>query len=635
MKKSISILILSFFVNVPVKADNLISVIQKSKKPNLSTEQLCRLVHEAFNSVKTENTVCLNLNEVIEQKQITDERSTQKYTYHFHIRSYDHTLKIQIQHWKRSDNLEVAQTQFNILKDRKNKWQNAVALLAQNLMHYDLNKDAYKIDLLRNLITESKRISADTQGRFIDKISNQILTLPEAIAIYQTEYPDNRAKLTTAIEFGAIFGYFTYNYYQNHKNRLDWDYTFTEGLKLKIKGEAVRFDDNDRSVNTGHVTAGTGYYLVCRGNGFTALESFLCNVAASSVWEFLVEYKEVVSINDYFTTAIGGTYVGEVFHKFSCSLRTHPSKALRALGAIFDPFAEINYWASNKKTLSYTDCKGDNSFSIGAGLRDDDPVIHSSLESNTLDIPFSDTNQELKLLIPSVYQTKLMVDSEAGEHGLETLHFLTQMAYLAVYKQKFVVDAEGQRSGYQIIISPSGGTEILERRNDKDDFFVNVHVIGPRVQLSGFFKDREFRAVIEVYKDFALVNSYALDEFKRENSLEGLQSVIKKHAYYYSSGESYFGDLEFRGKKWAVGLHYRYTDLNVIKGYDRYRDQVTQDLFFEDIFEQRRFSVEYRATKKIGLEALIERERRSGFIEGGYSSKRSRDRVIGRIKFRF
>jgi hypothetical protein len=102
------------------------------------------------------------------------------------------------------------------------------------------------------------------------------------------------------------------NYWvQPNVMRDDWEYQFTweDQKKRLLFIDGLRFDSNTFNTNWTHSLGGALCYNYGRANRLNPLESFLYSFGASYFWEFVIEFKEVVSINDndYYSHG-GGQY---------------------------------------------------------------------------------------------------------------------------------------------------------------------------------------------------------------------------------------------------------------------------------------------------------------------------------------
>jgi hypothetical protein len=101
------------------------------------------------------------------------------------------------------------------------------------------------------------------------------------------------------------------------------------------------FDDNQFAVNQfGHPYQGSLYFNAGRSNGLNYWESSVMAAMGSFTWECCGETNEG-SINDFFSTTMGGMVIGEVFHRLAGLVRdnsaTHRRGTREIVGMAIDP----------------------------------------------------------------------------------------------------------------------------------------------------------------------------------------------------------------------------------------------------------------------------------------------------------
>lgn len=103
----------------------------------------------------------------------------------------------------------------------------------------------------------------------------------------------------------------------------DWDNPRPE---QRFDGTAWRFDNNSMPMNfLGHPFAGGVAYSYARANHHDQLVSFGYAFLTSFLWEFVLEFKEKVSVNDMIATPLAGVPIGEFAYKLGLYLDTHRS----------------------------------------------------------------------------------------------------------------------------------------------------------------------------------------------------------------------------------------------------------------------------------------------------------------------
>src|SRR6187399_260705 len=102
------------------------------------------------------------------------------------------------------------------------------------------------------------------------------------------------------------------------RNVADWDNPTPEE---RFNGSAWRLDNNSLGVNfIAHPFTGGFAYSVARANHHGVLTSFAYASMFSFIWEFVLEFKEKVSVNDLIVTSPTGVPIGEFFYKLGLYL---------------------------------------------------------------------------------------------------------------------------------------------------------------------------------------------------------------------------------------------------------------------------------------------------------------------------
>jgi hypothetical protein len=132
--------------------------------------------------------------------------------------------------------------------------------------------------------------------------------------------PPNRWR--AALEMALALGGGTAWYVIDDRNVLDWD---RPSMRQRITGEAWRYDRNGPVINfLLHPLSGAAFYSLARGNRIGMAESFAYTVASSTAWEYVIEFKEKISINDMLVTPMGGLAIGAFADKLAHYLNDVP-----------------------------------------------------------------------------------------------------------------------------------------------------------------------------------------------------------------------------------------------------------------------------------------------------------------------
>ncbi|HEV8246857.1 MAG TPA: DUF3943 domain-containing protein [Polyangiaceae bacterium] len=103
-----------------------------------------------------------------------------------------------------------------------------------------------------------------------------------------------------------------------NRNIADWD---NPTPQERFDGRAWRLDNNSLAINfIAHPLMGGAAYSFARANHHGPLVSFGYSFLTSFLWEFVLEFKEKVSVNDVIVTPTTGVPIGEFFYKLGLYL---------------------------------------------------------------------------------------------------------------------------------------------------------------------------------------------------------------------------------------------------------------------------------------------------------------------------
>jgi hypothetical protein len=128
--------------------------------------------------------------------------------------------------------------------------------------------------------------------------------------------PPEKHRWRNLVELFAYIGIGTAWYWINEERQVaDWDYPRWKD-KVTFNPDIMIFDNNDFEVNyTWHTFAGGASHLLGRSNGLGIAESFAFGTLASVFWEYVIESRELISVNDLLITNTTGLPTGEFFHR--------------------------------------------------------------------------------------------------------------------------------------------------------------------------------------------------------------------------------------------------------------------------------------------------------------------------------
>jgi hypothetical protein len=423
----------------------------------------------------------------------------------------------------------------------------------------------------------------------------------------------------------ALLQYFTLLIYENvhywavNSFVEDWQYEMSwDDQKRRFFGtDALRFDSNAFSTNWTHSYAGGIYYTAGRANGMTPLESFWLVLGESLYWEYVVEWREVVSVNDTVSTIFGGLSIGEPWYQLAAYLNSRNQRVARALGFIHpvmgvqtlmgkrwpgalsgEGMPGYGVWlvAGARSTASPVDSVDGGSYAIGLRSRladraaflgpgNDRTTVTDTLSS---ELSFAFAIDGGKVKETDFFSRAVLlgrVDREmdgagygrAVSLGLGTAFTLRKVAAVAFY------DGLGV---------PAGRKEdlLLAQPRDFRDKYALVHLAGPVVE--GVLRGRRGAVsfLAEAYPDFGLVNAYALNDYSADHDISGIKTTMLYYGYYYGWGGSLRARVDAASGPFAAGLSGELHRHASIEGLDRYEDDLAGDVHASDTWDKLRAS---------------------------------------------
>ncbi len=128
-------------------------------------------------------------------------------------------------------------------------------------------------------------------------------------------------EMATGLTLGAA-GYWILK----DRNVADWDNPSALG---RFDGSAWVLDNNSLGVNyLGHPLTGGLSYNFARANHHGVVVSTGYSFLTSFLWEFVLEFKEKISVNDVIVTPGAGLPIGEFFYKLGLYLDTYEGSSL-------------------------------------------------------------------------------------------------------------------------------------------------------------------------------------------------------------------------------------------------------------------------------------------------------------------
>ena len=521
-------------------------------------------------------------------------------------------------------------------------------------------------------IGHSTAVSADEQGHFRNLSTQEILNSDEAYQLYTDESSTFKAYGRTFIELTILFGCEEAWYWSNIDfNRADWQLGWDrESWRKKlITGDGVRFDSNSMGVNiVSHPFIGAATYEIARANRLNPLESFLMSATLSTLWEYLAEFRELVSINDLILTPFAGSVIGEVFSQLGSYLeeeddsvlnaifsgllnpvrpfhklitldpkgRSELSAALKARGFSSRRFHEFNVLVSSG--ISHHRTAGSQA------VNENQFVGAIDLRTRIVTIPTYNRDGKVAKWLHDGNFTDMKLKIQAESNGAIDIEAFFKAAFMGYYQQNTVAQtAENQSTqsltGYTFFIGLSSAFDLGaygwksatagETKGDLAPYGI-AHLLGPTLDLNLFYKGLHVHAVFDFYGDFAAIRSMSAIDFINHAGVYGLDSTLQYFDYYFGMGLTFDSAIKIDYANLSAGVECKFTSITSLEGKDRYQEWVSRETSNKDSFLKMRAWLGYTfPAYRLSLLAAIELNRdESDMLATDYNSRLIFERLM-------
>ena len=416
------------------------------------------------------------------------------------------------------------------------------------------------------------------------------------------------------VQLGVFAVFSTYKYWSEYHDWVeDWQFegTFADQYRRFLTTEAIRFDSNAYITNWTHVLGGALYYQMARTNHLTWAESLMASFASSAMYEYISEWREVISINDMCLTTFGGYSVGETFFQLSDYFHHRKSPALRALG-FMNPANELNHWLDRKNPASraYQD-PGWSSLALSAGWRRSSETARGAfgaafvgIETQFIRIPgYGKPGTFKKVLrdtsLSELSMTAVVRQRPPGEADLRTglneeTDLFARVVGLSWYRQS--IDELGRGTAFSIGLGsaltylrkrnavydargfPSHLAPLPETPTDFRDKMTVTHLVGPVVDWTWFGRRVKVRAVADAYADFAMMNAFAFNAYSAVHPIAGMKATLNYYGYSYVYGGSASGRVDVDWGNLSVRGLFSAHLWRAWEGLDRYENEITNNV---------------------------------------------------------
>ncbi|RMH40132.1 MAG: DUF3943 domain-containing protein [Deltaproteobacteria bacterium] len=424
-------------------------------------------------------------------------------------------------------------------------------------------------------------------------------------------------RLRAVVELAAtLAGGAAWYWIDRDRQVADWDFPSVE---QRLTFEAWRYDHNPFPINfIAHPLNGAAWHVIARSNGFGKLSAVGYGLATSLAWEFGLEFREKVSVNDVIATTAAGVAIGEFAHLLGRFLAApgRPAGPLAAaarwtvgLGAAGHaaidgaapapvPWVRLAGGATSARWRASGDAPGGAWTTAGVRFR-----------GELVDVADFGSGRPRAGWFAAGSATSLEVAAATGGGGYG----------VDVYAEVVPAGYRAQRDGRALVVGPAVAYRYRKHAFPMwNDRLGVVHLPGPAV--AAWWTRRTWRASVaaRASADFAGVDANAFAAWRADHPSAYDRTILHKHGYYYGWGGSARLRAEVAAGRAALGAVVQAAAYASDEGLDRNQEEIDLEAPARDTAVDAEAWARWRAAETWYVELRGHWGRRDERIAGGY-----------------
>ena len=415
------------------------------------------------------------------------------------------------------------------------------------------------------------------------------------------------------LEMGAGLALGTGGYWLLMKrNVTDWD---NPRPLARFDGQAWVLDTNAIGVNfLGHPATGAFSYSLARANHQSVLGAFGYSFLTSFLWEFVIEFKEKISVNDVLVTPGAGLPLGEFFYKLGLYLDTghHDSWGWDAARWTLGTGAQLDRQLDGRAPphVAARDALGFSSsiwheFELHYGVSElqapgDTRYARPQLgvAGRLVTLPGYGKPSQFGRAFWAAEVSSFTLDAEASRYGTG-LRVTADTILAGYHAQRFERGGLGLRGGsvtvgtsvgYEYLRSSANRYESVERAVALPEPDINYHDPNRReqygaLQLPGLAADfrwlgawASFEGSARLQPSFAGLGAAAFYEWAASNLDERSKPILHRQGYFYGWGGAANLTARLACGPLRGGFELMYGAYRSQDGLERHPEQLTVDV---------------------------------------------------------
>lgn len=414
------------------------------------------------------------------------------------------------------------------------------------------------------------------------------------------------------------------------QNSVDWD---GAGWRSRFTAAAFRYDNNLFPMNfVMHPMAGAAFYGLARSNDLTVLQSAAYALGTSFAWEFLLEFREKLSINDIIMTGNSGIVLGEFFYKLGRYFNSAPGggrRMHRALAWSAGLPVALHDWMHNRATpnsMGSRDALGFSAdywhrFRLSAGYVSADPSGNARFgmadvfaEGELVAMPGYLREGEFSRTFADADRTRFSLRGMFGGDG-RAWEVAADTVLAGYYRQRLTASPHGLRGHATMIGVDLGYSYRNFTLPAYTDSWSSLHMPGLALEHHFVAGPVTIRVGAEVNPAFTGAYAIGYAAWQAQNGSEVGKDVLRKHSYYYGWGYSTRARLDITMPFLELGLHIDYGYVNSREGLSRLQEVITVDQHLTDRMLDVSAAARLIPYRGLFIEASVLRQSRHSVIE--------------------
>lgn len=420
----------------------------------------------------------------------------------------------------------------------------------------------------------------------------------------------------TVTELGMVLALGgTWYWIDRERQVADWDFP---SLRDRFTRDAYINDNNPFAINyLWHAFGGSGFHVLGRSNDLGLVSSTLYGLGASLAWEYGIEYREKISLNDIIYTTAAGMAGGEFLHWLGRWLQQGPATRARTAAR----------WSVGLPQAAHDSLDGrrgargpwvDHEFRISAG-----GAAASAGESGSGALARVRFQGELQAFPDHLRGDRVQGGFRDGNVTSLSLHLdrgpdgggadMLADTLLAGWRHR-------SRPNPTTATSLDLGAAVALRYYEEDlgywrDRHGVVHLPGLGINGEVTGAGWRLRGKIRLHPDYAGVHAHSYDLWRDAHPDEVGKTILEQQGYYYAWGWSTRVGAELGVGRWVLGgqvFHARYSSQD---GFDRFQETLTLDQKARDRYLDREAWLRVRLFGTSFIEARTSSQERHGQLE--------------------